>query len=242
MVTNDSERPGGEYSGISEPNSRVEAVRNKIKFARASAADTDNAFRSESKPRRQRTIPKEKRSQVTISDTRPEVSDKVKGRPPKELKDEVESEPVKRGRPRKLRPTIEDSQNTAKFLLSAIEIACITSVGPTGEMTDWERGLMQAPLQRIIQRTPINVIEKGGMLIDCGFLIIGSGIYFSRVLKGVKLPQLSNKKRGEETVTDTAAPVAARANEIVDTIKPGDVDGLAQPVPTVITNFMNGAI
>jgi hypothetical protein len=227
-------------------NESVEAKRNKIRFRRADASDTREAFgnASESRPRRQRTIPREKRAEVTISDTRAEVSNKVKGKAPTLPAVEDEKETPKRGRPptRKLKPTIDDAQNTAKFLLSAIEIVCVTTVGPTGEMTDWERGLMQAPLQRIIARTPVSVIEKGGLYVDLGFLVIGGGIYISRVFRGYKLPQFSNKKKGVEQQEDTEAPIAARANEVVDTIKAGDKDGLAVPVPNVISQHMNGAI
>ena len=235
--------------GINEPvreDNGVEAKRNKIRFRRANSGESTEAFGStgESRPRKQRTIPREKRAEVSISDTRPEISSKVKGKAPTLPAVEEESSTPKRGRPpsRKLKPTIEDSHNTAKFLLSAIEIACVTTVGPTGEMTEWERGLMQAPLQRIIARTPIGVIEKGGLYIDLGFLVIGGGIYISRVFRGYKLPQFSKQKKGVETQEDIQAPISARPNEIVDNIKPGDKDGLAVPVPNVISQHMNGAI
>src|SRR5215510_1982026 len=185
--------------------SGVEAKRDKIRFKRATVADTNDAFgdtsSTERRPRRNNGIPKEKRTEVTINDTRSEVSDKVRGKAPKLVEEESSEDKPKRGRPvsRKLKPTIEDSQNTAKFLISAVEILCVTTVGPTGEMSDWERGLMQAPLQRIIARTPVGIIEKGGLYVDLGFLVIGGGLYFSRVLRGYKLPNFNKNKKGAQT-------------------------------------------
>jgi hypothetical protein len=45
-----------------------------------------------------------------------------------------------------------------------------------------------------------------------------------------------------ETQEDTQAPIGARPDTIVNNVKPGDVDGLAVPIPNVITANMNGAI
>jgi len=244
MVEDNINGDGESVHEVVGSNSGVEAKRNKIRFKRATVADTTSAFGgSESKPRRSRTIPTEKRSKVTVSDTRPEVAKEVKGKAPSIPIDEPE-EPRRRGRPssRKLTPTIDDSTNTAKFLLTAIEVACVTSVGSTGEMTEWERGLMQAPLQRIIARTPVDIINKGGLYVDIAFLVLGGGIYFSRVLKGVKVPSLNKKKAQSQTTEDPQSPVAAPVNTIVDNIKAGDRDGLAVPIPTVIQSYMNGPI
>lgn len=222
----------------------VEAKRKRIQFSRAASTDSAEAFGDTgrtSAPRKPRGIPKEKRAEVTIGDTRAEVSNSVKGKPPTLPADDNEPTP-RRGRPSKrLKPTTEDSLNTSKFLLSAIEIACVTSFGPAGEMSEWERGLMQAPLQRIIARTPLSVVEKGGMFIDCGFLIVGSGIYFNRLLKGVKLPNFAKNKK-DEVATDAQAPISARVDDLVDTTRAGDKDGLAVPIPNVITANMNGVI
>jgi hypothetical protein len=226
--------------------SSIDAKRNKIKFRRANATDTTDAFgnrsATESRPRRQRS-PANK-TQVTIGDSRPEDAKTVKGKPPKELEEESE-EPKRRGRPPVKRkfPTHEDSTNTARFLLSAVEIAAVTATGPTGEMTEWERGILQAPLQRIIARTPIGVVEKGGLFIDIGFLTVGFGVYLTRISRGMKSPDwLSKKKPKVDTQEDTAAPISARPDTVVNTVKPGDLDGLAVPIPTQISAIMNGSI
>jgi hypothetical protein len=50
------------------------------------------------------------------------------------------------------------------------------------------------------------------------------------------------KKPKVETQEDTAAPVSARPEAIVTTVKAGDLDGLAVPIPTAITTIMNGSL
>ena len=231
-----------------ESNNGVEAKREAIRFRRAEGRETEAAFGNSStttaNPRKQRGIPREKQTEVSIGDNRPEVSSKVKGKPPTLPSEEKEPEQGKRrvGRPAKqIYPTIDDAGNQAKFLLSAIEIACVTTRGPQGEMTEWERGVIQAPLQRCIARIPISYVAKGGLVVDIGFLTIGSSLYFARVFRGVKLPTFG-KKPVNETQEDTEAPVAARTEAVVTSTRAGDIDGLAQPIPSVITAYMNGAI
>jgi len=236
-------------SGVLEDTgSSIENKRNKIRFRRAQRDATDEAFRDTSnpigRPRRQRKPTAEQSATVTISDSRAETAKKVKGKEPSLPSEE---EPVVRGRGRPATkrkfPTVEDSTNTARFLLSAVEIAAVTATGPTGEMTEWERGIIQAPLQRIIARTPIGVVEKGGLFIDIGFLTVGFGVYLTRITRGMKMPDWATKKKPRvETQEDTAAPIGARPDTIVDSVKPGDLDGLAVPIPSAITANMNGAI
>jgi len=232
---------------LEDSGSSLEAKRAKIAFRRASRETTGETFGDRSKagsPRKQRAIPADKQTTVTISDTRPEDAKKVKGKAPN-LPAVEEEEKRPRGRPttRRKYPTIEDSSNTARFLLSAVEIAAVTATGPTGEMTEWERGILQAPLQRIIARTPIGIVEKGGLFIDIGFLTVGFGVYLTRVTRGIKMPDWAAKRKAKvETQEDTEAPIGARPDQIVDTVKAGDIDGLAVPVPSVITNYMNGTI
>ncbi|SRR6266576_2465286 len=244
MVEDNTNGDGEAIHEVVGNDGGVEAKRNKIRFKRASAADSSSAFSgSESQPRRSKRIPNDKRSTVSIGDSRPEVSKTVKGKAPSVPQEESE-EPKRRGRPpTKKQLTFDDASNNAKFLLTAIEVACVTSIGPTGEMTEWERGLMQAPLQRILARIPIGYVEKGGIFVDCAFLIMGSAIYFGRVSKGIKLPTLSGKKRAQvQTQEDPQSPVAAQPHLIVDDIKAGDRDGLAVPIPTIIQEHMNGPI
>jgi len=232
---------------LEDSGSSLETKRAKIAFRRATREATGETFGDRSKtngPRRQRAIPTDKQTQVTISDTRPEDAKKVRGKAPQQPEEESE-EPKRRGRPALKRkyPTIEDSTNTARFLLSAVEIAAVTATGPTGEMTEWERGILQAPLQRIIARTPIGIVEKGGLFIDIGFLTVGFGVYLTRVTRGMKAPEWLGKKKAKvETQEDTEAPIGARPDQIVNTVRAGDIDGLAVPVPSVINQYMNGNI
>jgi hypothetical protein len=104
-------------------------------------------------------------------------------------------------------------------------------------MTDWERGLMQAPLQRCIARIPVEAVRKGGLFVDIGFLVLGGTMYFGRVMQGVEV-KLPGKKQSRGVQNDPNAPVAAPVEQTVSTVKPGDIDGLAQPVPTYITQNM----
>jgi hypothetical protein len=233
-------------SGISE--SGVEAKRKQIRFRRATVADTTDAFgdtsTTESRPRKPRGIPKEKRAEISINDTPSKDEHSVKGKAPKLVEEETpEKKPV--GRPKrsgKVYPSLTESGDSAKLLLSFIEIASVTAIGPTGEMTEWERGFIQAPLQRIIARIPVDMVQKGGLVVDIGALTIGFSLYFARIGRGIKLPEFSKKKKGEEIVTDPMSPVPARVIDTVDTIKAGDKDGLAVPVPSAIQQHMNGAI
>lgn len=225
--------------------SSLEAKRNKIQFRRATREDTREAFgdSSTTSARQRRTRKPIDKTTLSIDDTRPEDSPKVRGKAPKVVEEKDEPTTKRTRGPAKRRyPTIEDSTNTAKFLLSAVEIAAVTAAGPNGEMTEWERGIIQAPLQRIIARTPIGVVEKGGLFIDIGFLTVGFGVYLSRVTKGISAPNWLKPKPKVETQEDTAAPISARPENIVDTIKPGDRDGLAVPIPSAITQNMNGVI
>jgi ribosomal protein S30 len=233
---------------LEDSRDSIEAKRNKIKFRRAERDATNATFgdsgNTTSRPRRSRTPKPEQQTQVTIGDSRSEVAQKVRGKAPKlPAEEEEEKKPRGRGPARRKYPTIEDSSNTARFLLSAVEIAAVTASGPQGEMTDWERGILQAPLQRIIARTPIGIVEKGGIFIDIGFLTVGFGVYLTRVTRGLKMPDWAGKNRAKvETQEDTQAPIGARPDTIVNNVKPGDVDGLAVPIPNVITANMNGAI
>jgi len=230
--------------GVLEDNreARLDAKREKIRFRRATREATNAAFGDNGTTKRTRSAAA--KTQVTISDSRPEDAKKVKGKAPQQPEEESE-EPKRRGRPpvRRKYPTIEDSTNTARFLLSAVEIAAVTATGPTGEMTEWERGILQAPLQRIIARTPIGIVEKGGLFIDIGFLTVGFGVYLTRVTRGMKAPEWLGKKKAKvETQEDTEAPIGARPDQIVNTVRAGDIDGLAVPVPSVINQYMNGNI
>lgn len=231
-----------------ESTNGVETKREQIRFRRAEGNETERAFGNSSttttNPRKQRGIPREKQTEVSIGDNRPEVSSKVKGKPPTLPTEEPESEKRRVGRPsgkKQIYPTIDDAGNQAKFLLSAIEIACVTTRGPQGEMTEWERGVIQAPLQRCIARIPIAYVAKGGLVVDIGFLTIGSSLYFARVFRGVKLPNFG-KKPVNETQEDVESPVAARTESVVTSTRAGDIDGLAVPIPSVITAYMNGSI
>lgn len=229
-----------------QPLSRVDAVKRRIKFARESAGVADAAFGDRSTPigsaRKQRTIPANKKAQVSVSDTGTEDSKKVKGKPPVQPKAEVEEKrPV--GRPRSQKyPTLEDSRNQAAFLLSALEVVSVTAVGPNGEMTEWERGFIQAPLQRIIQRIPLDKLQKGGLIVDIGFCSMGLAIYSARISQGIKLPKFGKGKEAEVAQDDRAAPVAAPVVNTVPTTQAGDKDGLAVPIPTAIATYMNGQI
>jgi hypothetical protein len=233
-------------NGIDGETSSIEAKRNKIRFNRSSAERARETFGDSGTTSSRQRSPRKPRDKTTLSidDSRPEDSQKVKGRAPKEPDKDEEKEPTRRGRQpvKRKYPTIEDSSNTAKFLLSAVEIAAVTASGPNGEMTEWERGIIQAPLQRIIARTPIGIVEKGGLFIDIGFLTVGFGVYLSRVTRGISLPDRLKKKPKVETQEDTAAPISARAEAVVPTTKAGDRDGLAVPIPSAITANMNGAI
>jgi hypothetical protein len=242
------EQIGGIGNGISESNdavSGIEAKRKRIQFARATAADSAEAFGDNgrtSSPRKPRGIPKEKRAEVTISDTRAEVSSKVKGKPPTLPVEEGEKKVGRARKGTRTYPTLTEASDSAKLLLSFIEVANVTFVGASGEMTEWERGFMSAPLQRILARIPVEALQKGGLIVDCGALTVGASLYFARVLRGIKLPQFSKQKKGEEIVQDPQAPVSARPIETVGTVKAGDLDGLAQPIPSEIQYYMNGAI
>jgi hypothetical protein len=234
-------------SELSDPTSGIEAKRAKLKFKRAAAADTESAFTStsrESSARKQRPIPNEKRTALTANDSEPVSARKVKGKPPNPPEDETEVKKGVRkrtGKGYKVYPTVDNAHNQATFLLSALEMAAVTTSGPKAEMTEWERAILTGPLQRMIQRTPLSVVEKGGIVFDIGFLTIGGAIYFSRVFKDVQLPRFG-KQRTKGTQEDTQAPQAAPAYQTVQTTKAGDVDGLAQPVPVDIQRHMNGMI
>lgn len=240
--------PGESVLNASGEAGRASTVRERIAFVRASKGVADDAFGNRSTPigtpRKARRIPADKKASVTVSDTEPNKDKKVKGSPPKEEPKEVEAKTNTRTRSRsgKIYPGIEDSRNQAQFLLSAIEVVSVTAVGPTGEMTEWERGFIQAPLQRIIRRIPIDYLNKGGLIFDIGFLSMGMAIYSMRISQGIKMPKFGKGKATEVAQDDLAAPVAAAPATTVSTTRAGDKDGLAVPVPSAIGQWMNGSI
>lgn len=132
-----------------------------------------------------------------------------------------------------------DSAQTAKFLISAVEMVGVTVAGGVGEMTEFERGMLTPPMQRILQRTPVGVIEKTTPLIDICFLVMGGAIYFNRISGGIKFPSRPKSRAVQE---DMQAPQSAPVEQTVDNTRPGDVDGIAVPVPSAITQHMNGVI
>ena len=134
---------------------------------------------------------------------------------------------------------VEESRTTAAFLLSAAEMVGVTVAGPIGEMTEFERGMLTPPLQRILQRTPVGIIERATPLIDICFLVMGGAIYFNRVSGGMSFP---SKPKSRAVQEDMQAPQSAPVERTVETTRPGDVDGIAVPVPSAITQVMNGAI
>jgi hypothetical protein len=235
---------GGEVGGL-------EAKRNKLRFKRANAADTTTAFTNGSEtasigqPRKSKRIGDEKRIALEVEDSN--VRRKVKGKAPLPPEDDNEAESKRKGVKRKVGnryktfPTSADAKAQADFILTGIEVAAVTTVGPTGEMSEWERAIMSGPLQRMLERTPLSVVERGGVIFDVGFLVIGGSIYFSRIMQGIQLPTFG-KMKPKGVQEDKAAPVAAPAYQTVATTKAGDVDGLAQPIPSVITQTMNGVI
>jgi len=133
----------------------------------------------------------------------------------------------------------DEAKSTAQFYLSAAEMVGVTVAGPLGEMTDFERGMLTPPMQRVLQRIPLAALERSNIVLDAAFLIIGGAVYFNRISGGVRFPTRSQTKGVQE---DTRAPVAAPTETTVDNTKPGDVDGIAVPVPSIIAQHMNGSI
>lgn len=148
----------------------------------------------------------------------------------------------KRGGKPKPRPSYmpeSEAGTTAKFLLSAVEMTGVAIAGPIGEMSDFERGMMTPALKRILQRTPIGIIERTTPLIDLAFLVMGGAMYFNRISGGMRFPSKPVSKGVQE---DKTAPQAAPVERTVANTRAGDVDGIAPPVPSVITAHMNGSI
>jgi hypothetical protein len=243
-------------TGVHQSNRNVaRSEARKLRFQSADPTATAELFGTSegqstgTSARKQRTIAPNKRAQITANDTRPAVSQEVKGKPPVEpsfdLTDnnKTSDTPRRVGRPstRKVYPSVDEAKNNAQFLLASLEMAMVTAIGPTGEMTDWERGVLTAPIQRILGRIPAQVLQKGGLWVDIGFVVMGGGLYFGRTLRGIKMPQMGGKRK-QGTQEDIQAPQAAPVHQTVNTIQAGDIDGLAQPVPVDITRHMNGAI
>jgi len=237
MVEGETSELGNGIPDATGEVSSIDAKRAKVRFNRATKADTDRAFGTGSNTTRRKRTTEERKATATISDIGSEKAS-VKGKAPPLPTDE---KPTRSRAGTKKYATAEDSKNYAAFLLSAVEVAGVTLAGPSGEMSNFERGTLQAPLQRMIQRTPVHIMERGGIVVDSGFLIVGFAMYFTRVFRGTKLPTFG-KPKPKQTQEDTEAPVAAEAHRVVETIKAGDKDGLAQPVPSIISAYMNSPI
>lgn len=132
-----------------------------------------------------------------------------------------------------------EAEATAKFVLSAVEMVGVVSAGPIGEMTEFERGMLTPPMQRILQRTPVTYMERALPMMDLAFLVIGGAMYFNRISGGIRFPSRPQTKGVQE---DKASPVAAPVESTVSRTRAGDIDGIAPPIPTEITAHMNGSI
>jgi len=115
----------------------------------------------------------------------------------------------------------------------------VVVAGPTGEMTPFERGILIPPATRMLERTPVQIVGKFTPLIDGAAIIIGMGMYIARVSSGARG---SPKNPPRDVQEDIAAPVAAQPASVVQNMKPGDIDGIAPPVPTQIRDLLNGNI
>lgn len=129
-----------------------------------------------------------------------------------------------------------EAQQSAQWLLSAVEMVGVMTAGPRGEMTEFERGMITPALRRVLQRTPIGIIERANPIIDLAFVVMGGALYFNRISGSIRFPTRAQTRGVQE---DTKAPHAAPVERTVDNVKPGDVDGIAPPVPTAISQHMN---
>jgi hypothetical protein len=132
-----------------------------------------------------------------------------------------------------------EAKQNANYLVSALEMVGVVTAGPIGEMTPFERGILIPPTQRMLERTPVQIVGKFTPLIDGAAIIIGMGMYIMRVSSGVKG---SPKNPVQQTQEDVAAPVMAQPASTVSNVKAGDLDGIAPPVPTQIRDILNGSI
>lgn len=131
-----------------------------------------------------------------------------------------------------------EAKQNAEYLVAALEMIGVVVSGPVGEMTPFERGILIPPTQRMLERSPIQIVGKFTPLIDGAAIIIGMGMYIARVTNGVK----GTPKNPPNIQEDQAAPVAAQPASVVTTTRAGDVDGIAPPVPNQIRDILNGAI
>jgi len=150
--------------------------------------------------------------------------------------------PAPSGRRTPSKPTymgVTESKQTAEYLVSAVEMVGVMATGPVGEMTGFERGIITPPVARILARTPLEIVGKFNPLIDGAAVVLGLGMYISRIAAGIKGQPKQNQPNIQE---DTAAPISAQPSSTVTSTRAGDVDGIAPPVPNVIREYMNGSM
>jgi|KBSMisStandDraft_5_1062788.scaffolds.fasta_scaffold01136_12 hypothetical protein len=163
---------------------------------------------------------------------------------------EVNSEPDRRTPPPRRKttaPTVakymseSESLTNARFYLAMIEYMGVRIAGGSAdaEMTEFERMAMTPALQRSLRRIPISMLEKGNVILDSVLLGGGLFMYFARISPRVKLPSRNVKKGVQE---DISSPVSQPMETVVVNTKPGDIDGIAVPVPDVFKQYMDGAI
>lgn len=135
--------------------------------------------------------------------------------------------------------TDTEAQNRARGYLALIEMGGVAVAGPNGEMSEFERTMMTPAMKRTLARIPIEYLEKGNIVFDTMLLVGGLGMYLSRVGKSIPLPR---RKQSKGVQNDVEAPVAAEVENVVIRTQPGDLDGIAVPVPQVFKQYMDAPI
>lgn len=239
IIRDETTGAGGPIQGASGATSKTRGITITPDNSSATSSGPSSRPTTERKPKHSET----KRAALSVEDRDGVVGSEVapKVQPNKTTPAPTSEAPKPRvynRSPRRYMAETE-SEQTAKFLLSAVEMVGVTVAGPVGEMTEFERGMLTPPFKRILQRTPIGVIEKTTPLIDICFLVMGGAIYFNRISGGIKFP---SRPKVSGTQEDMQSPQAAPVEKTVETLRPGDVDGIAVPVPSAITQHMNGTI
>lgn len=115
----------------------------------------------------------------------------------------VDSQPVKRGRPRKTSTlSNEEAQAQASVSILMLDTVAVSLAGPDAAITQMERFLIEPPLARMAQRNPAISLAMQ-RYADPFTLLVGLLMYLARVAAGIR------EKRNATIVTGGGEDVAA---------------------------------
>jgi hypothetical protein len=100
-----------------------------------------------------------------------------------------------------------EGKETAQMLIEMLNSVLETSMGTEAQLNRNERGFIEPPLGRLIDKYSPSQIEKFSLIADPLLLAVGLGIWFMRVRNNVTIPNPLQREEKPTIVEETASSV-----------------------------------